>query len=249
MVGLFWVVVGGDAFFWVVVVGGGGYILAGGGWWWMVIGDGGWWWVVVRFTIAHFLYKLIVTQRFGGTAMFLCLLKKVFWKKSIFYPLSPQYHYKAANTKGPQQSFFFLKELRNCISRIMRVWSLFVQYGFTQVCIFYRFFWETSFLSSCVVSSWFQCNFHKTLLSHLHYIIIVYISTGTLYLCSNLFLKRDTRHKHLSTAFNKGKYSSRELLSFKVQKVSFIKENVKHLQTERAENAINKWILWRTFRK
>ena len=44
----------------------------------MVIGDGGWWWVVVRFTIAHFLYKLIVTQRFGGTAMFLCLLKKVF---------------------------------------------------------------------------------------------------------------------------------------------------------------------------
>ena len=32
MVGLFWVVVGGDAFFWVVVVGSGGYILAGGGW-------------------------------------------------------------------------------------------------------------------------------------------------------------------------------------------------------------------------
>ena len=184
MVGLFWVVVCGDAFFWVVAVG-------GGRWWWMVVGDSGWWWVVVRFTTAHFLYKLIVTQRFGGTAMFLCLLKKVFWKKSIFYPLSPQYHYKAANTKGPQQSFFFLKELRNCISRIMRVWSLFVQYGFTQVCIFYRFFWETSFLSSCVVSSWFQCNFHKTLLSHLHYIIIVYISTGTLYLCSNLFLKRE----------------------------------------------------------
>ena len=32
MVGLFWVVVCGDAFFWVVAVGGGGYILAGGGW-------------------------------------------------------------------------------------------------------------------------------------------------------------------------------------------------------------------------
>ena len=44
----------------------------------MVVGDGGWWWVVVRFTTAHFLYKLIVTQRFGGIAMFLCLLKKVF---------------------------------------------------------------------------------------------------------------------------------------------------------------------------
>ena len=44
----------------------------------MVVGDGGWWWVVVRFRIAHFLYKFIITERFGETAMFLCLLKKVF---------------------------------------------------------------------------------------------------------------------------------------------------------------------------
>ena len=33
----------------------------------------------------HFLYKFIVTQRFGETAMFLCSLKLVFWKKSAFY--------------------------------------------------------------------------------------------------------------------------------------------------------------------
>ena len=42
-----------------------------------------------------------------------------------------------------------LKELRNCISRITRVWSLFVPYGFMQVYIFCRFFWETSVLYFC----------------------------------------------------------------------------------------------------
>ena len=33
----------------------------------------------------HFLYKFIVTQRFGETAMLLCSSKQVFWKKSAFY--------------------------------------------------------------------------------------------------------------------------------------------------------------------
>ena len=32
-----------------------------------------------------FLYKLIVTQRFGVTAKLLRSLKQVFWKKSVFY--------------------------------------------------------------------------------------------------------------------------------------------------------------------
>ena len=31
------------------------------------------------------LYKFIVTQRFGETAILLCSLKQVFWKKSSFY--------------------------------------------------------------------------------------------------------------------------------------------------------------------
>ena len=32
----------------------------------------------------YFLYKFIVTQKFGETAMLLCSLKQVFWKKSAF---------------------------------------------------------------------------------------------------------------------------------------------------------------------
>ena len=46
--------------------------------------------------------------------------------------------------------FQSLRELENCISRIIRVWSLFCSIRFKEVCIiFYRFFWETSFLSFC----------------------------------------------------------------------------------------------------
>ena len=33
----------------------------------------------------YFLYKFIVTQRFGETAMLFYSLKQVFWKKSAFY--------------------------------------------------------------------------------------------------------------------------------------------------------------------
>ena len=33
----------------------------------------------------YFLYKFIVTQRFGTTAMLLSSLKQVFWKKSALY--------------------------------------------------------------------------------------------------------------------------------------------------------------------
>ena len=48
------------------------------------------------------------------------------------------------------QIFCILKELRNCILCIIRVWSFFVQCGFRQVCIFYLFFWKTSLLSFSV---------------------------------------------------------------------------------------------------
>ena len=33
----------------------------------------------------YLLYKLIITQRFGETAMLLCSLKQVFWKKFAMY--------------------------------------------------------------------------------------------------------------------------------------------------------------------
>ena len=62
----------------------------------------------------YFLYKFIITQRFGETAMLLCSLKQVFWKKPAFYirfllnNFSPQF---LANNKGPQQNFYFLSLL------------------------------------------------------------------------------------------------------------------------------------------
>ena len=37
----------------------------------------------------YFLYKFIVTQRFGTTTMLLRSLKQVFWKKSTFYSYYP----------------------------------------------------------------------------------------------------------------------------------------------------------------
>ena len=47
------------------------------------------------------------------------------------------------------------------------------------------------------------------------------------------YVKADTRHKNLSIVLDK-KYASRELLSFRVLKIPFTKENVEHSQTERA---------------
>ena len=43
----------------------------------------------------------------------------------------------------PDNSRVSLKELRNCTLSIIRVRSLFFQYEFMQVCIFYRFFRKT----------------------------------------------------------------------------------------------------------
>ena len=40
-----------------------------------------------------------------------------------------------------------LKELRNCVLRIIRGWSLFWSIQVTKACIFYLFLWKTSFLS------------------------------------------------------------------------------------------------------
>ena len=61
----------------------------------------------------YFLYKFIVTQRFGETTMMLYSLKQVFWKKPAFY-----IRYLHNNTtmllvvsKRPQQSFYFLNLL------------------------------------------------------------------------------------------------------------------------------------------
>ena len=70
-----------------------------------------------------------------------------------------------------------LKELRNCIPRIIRVWSLICsiqayEYRFILVCIFYRFFWKTSYF----VFLSFLC--FLPVLCLYHCIIIVYIVVG-----------------------------------------------------------------------
>ena len=51
-----------------------------------------------------FLYKLIVTQKFGVTAMLLCSLKQVFWKKSVFY--IHYFHNNITMLLIPQCSYF-----------------------------------------------------------------------------------------------------------------------------------------------
>ena len=56
----------------------------------------------------HILYKFIVIRKFSETAMLLCYLKQVCWKKSWFYI---RYLHNTANTKGSQQSFYFLNLL------------------------------------------------------------------------------------------------------------------------------------------
>ena len=51
------------------------------------------WYVLLRWVLfipcdnwkTLFLYKFLVTQQFGETAIILCSLKQVFWKKSAFY--------------------------------------------------------------------------------------------------------------------------------------------------------------------
>ena len=71
-----------------------------------------------------------------------------------------------------------LKELRNCILRITRVWSLFVPYGFMQVYIFCRFFWETSVLYFCTFA---LCGMRRNL--HKFCTIMAYIRSRCQVLC------------------------------------------------------------------
>ena len=60
----------------------------------------------------YFLDKFIVTQSFLATTMLLLSLKQVFGKEvRILCLFSLQYHYNAANTKGPNQSFYFVNIL------------------------------------------------------------------------------------------------------------------------------------------
>ena len=56
----------------------------------------------------YILYKFIVIRKFSETAMLLCSLKQVFWKKPWFYI---RYLHNTADTKGSQQRFYFLNLL------------------------------------------------------------------------------------------------------------------------------------------
>ena len=63
-----------------------------------------------------FLYKLIITQKFGVTAMLLRSLKQVFWKKSVFYI---HYFHNNITMLLIPQCFYVLHVVNN----FLRIWS------------------------------------------------------------------------------------------------------------------------------
>ena len=126
---------------------------------------------------------------------------------------------------------FYKRSYENCISRIIRVRSLFCST---------RLFTSMHFLLIPVI---FTCSCHIRCNSRFQ---------GLLCFCSHLLeaicsRKHILRHKNLSTAPNI-KACLRELLSFWVLKIQFTKiKKKKRKKCERVKNAVNKLILLRTF--
>ena len=90
----------------------------------------------------YVLYKLIVTQRFGVTAMLLRSMKQLLKNFLILYPLSPQQHYYAANSKDPKWSFYFLNILNKFCMLIAFFFNSFILW------MFYIFLCKCNFLNS-----------------------------------------------------------------------------------------------------
>ena len=71
-----------------------------------------------------------------------------------------------------------LKELRNCIYALFLCGHYLIQYRFIQVCIFYLFFWKTSFFAFlrfvCFLSVLFFCKICITIIVY-YYIVSYYI--------------------------------------------------------------------------
>ena len=127
-----------------------------------------------------------------------------------------------------------LKELRNCISRIIRVWSLFCSIRVYKSAfstdssgklVFFLSF--RAFYIFCLFCVEFDVSFINFLTLHNHcfsskcQVLCVFVLT---YLIQ--FVKTDARHKNLSIALNK-KHTSSE---FWVLKIPFIKENIHKLK-------------------
>ena len=104
-----------------------------------------------------------------------------------------------------------LKELRNWIPRIIRVWSLFCSTRFYEVSTFHRFIWKLvlvvlRFLCFLSLSCWIRSNLHEL---YNICIIIVYMQVPCnlfFFFFFDLWWKTvSSRHKNLSTSINKKK--------------------------------------------
>ena len=122
-----------------------------------------------------------------------------------------------------------LKELRNYILCISRVWQLFCSTHVFQVCLFYLLFWKTSFNSLFVFSLFFLLilffEFNATTC-----MIIIYISAT----CSKIFSHFTVcKNKNLFLKFdchcNKN-YASRELFQELFLKICIYKEKSRAVQ-------------------
>ena len=113
-----------------------------------------------------------------------------------------------------------LKELRNWIPRIIRVWSLFCSILFYKVSTFHRFIWKLvlvvlRFLCFLSLLCWIRCNLHEL---YNICIIIVYMQVScNLFFFFDLWWKTvSSRHKNLSTTINRKNMS---VASFWVLKI------------------------------
>ena len=130
-----------------------------------------------------------------------------------------------------------LKELRNCISHIIRVWSLFCLIGVYTRLHFLPILlgnWHFLFLGFL-----YCAKFHVTLTNFRTFVLHNHCLYGRCeVLCAFLFSLISEEilcHKHLNTAFNNKKHTFRKLFGFSVCKIQFIIENVKHSQDERVK--------------
>ena len=128
---------------------------------------------------------------------------------------------------------FVSKEQRNCISRIIRVWSLFCSMRVYTSLHFLPILLENYFGLSelfvfCLFCVEFDVNFltlhNRCLHSNRCQVLCAFVLT---YL--KQFVKTDTRQKNLSIFLNK----NMPLEGFWVLKVPFIKENVEHSNWKR----------------
>ena len=139
-----------------------------------------------------------------------------------------------------------LKELRNCISRIICVIIILFNAGLYKSTFFPEIFLLFC-LSGLPALCQIRCNFHKLCNICL---IVVYI-VGVRYSVFLLSIMSKKRYYTINiwVHFLINKHVSMELLRFSILQIPFIKKNVKHSQTVWVKKAINKQIVLRTCKK